>query len=89
MKVIKIDDYYFTRSTRSSKKYNVYDKEGVFIAAFGGIKPNGEPYQQFSDKIGLFSEYDHNDDKRRDNYYARHGKATYESAKWFSHKYLW
>ena len=85
----KIDNYFFTISTRKDKKYNAYDKNGVFITAFGGIKPNREPYEQFHDKIGYYSDYNHHDIKRKNNYYARHGKAKHESAKWFSHNYLW
>ena len=34
-------------------------------------------------------QYNHNDNKRKDNYYKRHGKAKFETAKYFSHKYLW
>ena len=47
-------------------------------------------YNQFKDKIGLYRDLDHNDKKRRDLYYKRHGKsAKKDSAKYFSHKYLW
>jgi hypothetical protein len=48
-------------------------------------------YQQFKDstKIKLYKHLDHGDLKRKRSYYARHGKAPYHSAKWFSHKYLW
>ena len=47
-------------------------------------------YNQFRDKIGLYSDLDHNDEKRRDLYYKRHGRtAKKDTAKYFSHKYLW
>jgi len=47
-------------------------------------------YSQFKDKIGLYSHLDNNDKKRRDLYYKRHGRiAKKDSAKYFSHLYLW
>jgi hypothetical protein len=76
--------YQFFPSTRKFKKYDVY-KNGKYIVSFGDKR-----YQQYKDKIGYYSELDHLDKKRRLRYYQRHGKdAVVESAKWFSHKYLW
>lgn len=76
--------YTFKKSTRKNKKYCAY-KNGKMIAHFGDKR-----YGQYKDKIGLYSHLDHGDKKRRDNYYARHGKtAKFESAKWFSHNFLW
>lgn len=80
--------YKLKRSTQTStKKYMAifdYDKSVVHF---------GDPaYGQYKDVtgLGLFSKKDHLDKKRRDAYYARHGKqAEKYSAKWFSHKYLW
>ena len=47
-------------------------------------------YQQYHDKLGHYSNLDHNDKKRRDLYYKRHGQTTDKSsAKYYSHKYLW
>lgn len=88
--MIEKDNYIFKRSTSKLKKYDVYNSQGKKICSFGAIKPNGTPYEQFKDKIGLYSSYDHNDNKRRVNYYKRHNK-TYnkESADWFSKNYLW
>jgi len=76
--------YEFKKSTRKNKKYDVY-KKGDYIVSFGDSR-----YEQYFDKIGLYSNKDHNDKERRRLYYARHGKtAEKETPKWFSHKYLW
>jgi hypothetical protein len=50
-------------------------------------------YQHFKDRTGLkmYSHLDHNDDKRRKNYLARHAKNDkfkFSSA-WFSSTFLW
>lgn len=77
-------EYIFKKSKRKNKKYDVY-KNGKYLVSFGDKR-----YQQYKDKIGYYSELDHLDEKRRLRYYQRHGKdAVVESAKWFSHKYLW
>tara|TARA_R100000654_G_scaffold1616_2_gene5848 strand:+ start:1483 stop:1719 length:237 start_codon:yes stop_codon:yes gene_type:complete len=71
------------KSTRKYKKYMIKTKKG--IVHFGDNR-----YNQFRDKIGLYSDLDHNDEKRRDLYYKRHGRtAKKDTAKYFSHKYLW
>ena len=78
--------YEFKISVKRNKKYDVY-KNGKYLVSFGDRN-----YQHYKDKTPLkaWSVLDHNDKKRRDNYYSRFGKdAKYESAKYFSHKYLW
>ena len=71
-------------STRKNKKYDVY-KNNKFLVSFGDKR-----YAQYHDQLGVYSHLDHNDSKRRENYYKRFGKkAQYLSAKYFSHKYLW
>ena len=52
MKEVKRDSYIFKKSSRKGKKYDVY-LNGKKLASFGGIKPNGVPYQQYKDKIGI------------------------------------
>lgn len=79
----KLDGFIFRVSKNKLKKYDVF-KNDVKIASFGA-----RGYEQYHDKIGYYSDYDHFDEKRRKNYYARHGPAHYPSAKYFSHKYLW
>ncbi len=71
-------------SRRKWKKYDAYNKKGEYIVSFGDKR-----YSQYKDKIGHYSSKDHKDIKRKNSYYARHGKATPLSAKWFSHKFLW
>ena len=74
-------------SKAKNKKYSVYVmKHGrQKLIHFGDSR-----YQQFQDKLGHYSNLDHNDKKRRDLYYKRHGQTTDKSsAKYYSHKYLW
>ena len=76
--------YSFNISTRKNKKYDVY-KNGKYLLSFGS-----KNHQQYQDKIGYYKNLDHNDKVRRDNYYKRFGKSTKkDTAKWFSHNYLW
>jgi len=81
--------YTFRKSRRKNKKYDVF-KNNKYLVSFGAIKKNGIPYDQYYDKIGSYSKYNHNDNKRLVNYYSRFGRnPKYESAMWFSHRYLW
>lgn len=82
----KLDGYVFKAPSKTKdKKYDAYDSEGNFIVSFGD-----KNYEQYYDKIGHYSAKNHNDFMRRKAYYLRHGRdAKYESAKWFSHNYLW
>ena len=76
--------YSFKVSTRKNKKYDIY-KNGKYLLSFGS-----KTHQQYQDKIGYYKNLDHNDKVRRDNYYKRFGKsAKKDTAKWFSHNYLW
>jgi len=80
-----LDNYIFYVSKNKNKKYDVYDMKGNFITSFGA-----RSYEQYFDRIGAYNNLNHNDENRRRLYYARHGKeAKKNSAKYFSHKYLW
>jgi hypothetical protein len=47
-------------------------------------------YQQYRDKIGHYSHLDHNDTKRREQWYARHGRSTDKNtARYWAAKVLW
>jgi len=73
------------KSNRKNKKYMVLTKNGVIH--FGDSR-----YPQFKDKIGIYSHLDHNDKKRKELYYKRHGDrntTNKESARYWSHKTLW
>lgn len=78
--------YKFVKSTRNFKKYDVF-KNNKYLTSFGDKR-----YQHYEDKTPN-KEYEylnHYDNDRKRLYYLRHGKeAKKESAKWFSHKYLW
>ena len=84
---IEKDGYFFRKSNRKNKKYDVYDKNGSYIISFGDKR-----YQHYKDKIGLYSHLDHNDKKRRDRYRSRHRNDMIDNdnfAGFFSWNYLW
>lgn len=48
-------------------------------------------YEQFKDKLGVYSDFDHGDTRRRNSFLKRHAKNIdhkYSSA-WFSKVFLW
>ena len=75
------------KSKAKNKKYSVYVmKNGKkSLIHFGDNR-----YGQFKDKLGEYSNLDHNDPKRKKAYYSRHGQTSDKnSAKWWSHSILW
>ena len=77
------------KSKAKNKKYSVYVmKDGKKrIIHFGDKR-----YPQFKDKIGVYKHLDHNDKKRREKYYKRHGERNIKDKsrpKYWSHKILW
>tara|TARA_R110000772_G_scaffold47097_2_gene107800 strand:- start:1395 stop:1670 length:276 start_codon:yes stop_codon:yes gene_type:complete len=75
-------------SKAKNKKYSVYVKGENGKAKL--IHFGDKRYGQFKDKLGTYKSLDHNDPKRKQAYYARHGKATSkDTAKYWSHKVLW
>ena len=88
----------FQRSNTKNKKYDAIienKKTGrQKRVPFGAYQKNGKPYEQYQDTtgLGLFSDYDHKDKKRRLNYRKRHEvylKEGYYSPSFFSWAYLW
>jgi hypothetical protein len=79
------DGYVFKVPKRKSKKkYDVY-KDGEFLVSFGS-----NTNKQYKDKIGYYKNLDTLDKDKRKRFYDRFGKSsTFESALWFSSKYLW
>lgn len=85
----------FQKSTRKNKKYSVITPKGK-VVHFGDTR-----YQHYKDSTGLnlYSNLDHNDKKRRDNYRTRHkailtkeGKPAYldkEQPSFYSYFFLW
>jgi len=69
-------------STSKYKKYGAYVNGKKY--SFGDIR-----YEQFHDKIGYYSDWDHND--RREQYISRHrnDKLNEYSPGYFSMNYLW
>lgn len=96
----------YSKSNLSGKKYRAEIPKAMWNKArtdkittpFKVIHFGALGYQHYHDRIGLFSELDHNDSKRRANYRARHSgvmskygpayKVKYSPA-WFSFYYLW
>jgi len=82
----KINGYTIKVSTRKNKKYDVY-KDDKYITSFGDKR-----YQHYKDLIGYYSNLDHNDKIRRDNYRKRH-KNDYlddkNKAGYWAYYYLW
>ena len=74
-------------STAKDKKYMLFVlKNGKKrLIHFGDSR-----YGQFHDRIGFYGHLGHNDDIRRQRYYARHGgTADINSAKFWANKILW
>ena len=74
-------------SKAKNKKYSVYVlKDGKKrIIHFGDSR-----YGQFKDKLGHYKKLDHNDPKRKKNYFQRHGRTTDKNtALYWANKTLW
>ena len=82
---MKLDNLEFQLSEKKDKKLKVYyNNKWIHFGKKG--------YQHYFDKLGHYSHLNHLDLKRKQNYYKRFGKkedAIFESAKYFSHNYLW
>lgn len=80
------DGYIFVPGVRKNKKYSVYNGQtGKYITSFGDTR-----YEHYYDKIGHYEKQNHKNIRRRRLYYDRHGKnAQKDTAKYFSHHYLW
>tara|TARA_R100000654_G_scaffold63920_3_gene91322 strand:+ start:1576 stop:1830 length:255 start_codon:yes stop_codon:yes gene_type:complete len=74
-------------SKAKNKKYSVYVlKNGKKRLIHFGDKR----YQQFKDKLGHYESLNHNDKKRKELYYKRHGKSNDKnSAKYWANRILW
>lgn len=77
--------YHFIKSPIKTKKYRALFNDGSYVD-FGA-----RFYTQYEDKaLGLYSNYNNLDKKKRENYYKRHNiDYPKYSADWFSKKYLW
>ena len=76
----------FELSRQRYKKYVAILPDGKRVD-FGDKR-----FSQWKDSTPLkaYAHKDHGDPKRRESYYARHGKdAKFHSAKYFAFKYLW
>lgn len=76
-------------SDRPEKKYYALttSRAGNPIRVYFGATG----YEQFRDKIGYYSDFDHHDPIRRRNYKLRHegNRHVKGSAGWFSDRILW
>lgn len=75
-------------SKRKGKKYDVYDHNNIYITSFGALN-----MQHYKDRIGHYSELDHNDKKRLKAFNSRFARLIKKrdpfSAMYYSSKYLW
>jgi hypothetical protein len=80
----------FQRSTQPNKKYDalLLNKKTKRIRL---IRFGQKGFEQYFDKIGLYSQFNHNDKKRRQLYINRHKNDINNvySSGWFSFHYLW
>lgn len=77
-------EFSFRKSKRRNKKYDAVFTNGA-VVSFGDNR-----YKHYFDRIGLYSHLNHNDEKRRDAYYARHNANPRKySPGWFAANYLW
>jgi len=74
---------FFVSKMKNKKYYAIFD--GVPIH-FGDKR-----YGHYKDKIGVYSNLDHNDDERRRNFRNRFAERRFVvgSPSWFSDKVLW
>ena len=90
-----MDDYQFIKFEKSkspNKKYSAILKNKktgrIKTVNFGDIR-----YQHYRDStgLGLYSNLNHGDNKRRDNFLKRFEKSSKKkySASWFAKNYLW
>lgn len=78
--------YVFKKSTRKGKKYDVY-KDGKYLVSFGS---SSNAQYEDTTPLKLYKHLDHKDKERRRLFYLRFKKnPKFESALWFSSKYLW
>ena len=89
-------EYFFVKFQRSKNPKEKYDgiikhkltKREVRVPV-GAKRTDGAPYPQYRDStgLGLYSKYDHADQKRKTNYRARHSvylKSGYWTPSYFS-----
>lgn len=83
---MKFRGYEVYVSDRPTKKYMaIVDGKKVHFGAKG--------YEQYHDKLGHYSKWDHHDPVRRNAYKSRHGAQGFHLKKgspaWFSWNVLW
>jgi hypothetical protein len=89
-----IDNVYYkvTPSKRRNKKYDVFiydkiNKKINYLLSYGDKR-----YQHYFDKFGYYSDLDHLDEKRRDNYLKRSGTKNTDninSSNYWARNFLW
>jgi hypothetical protein len=92
---IEADRFRFIKFQKSKTRFKKYDAiiEDVKTRRKQTIPFGDKRYEQYRDSTGLklYSRLDHNDEKRRQNYLARHEKTRNKkwSPSWFSATFLW
>ena len=83
---MKQGEYIIKVSNRRNKKYDVY-KNGSYMVSFCDKR-----YQHYHDKFKNYSNLDHNDEKRRKAYRARHKNDRINDpdyAGYWAYNFLW
>jgi len=92
---IEADRFRFIKFQKSKTRFKKYDAiiEDVKTRRRQTVPFGDVRFQQFSDSTGLklYSRLDHNDEKRRQNYLARHESTRHKkwSPSWWSSVFLW
>ena len=75
---------FYAPSTNANKKYDAYVNNKKY--SFGDTR-----YEQFNDAIGYYKDLNNYNNKRRNDYRARHkhDKLNEYSSGYFSYYYLW
>lgn len=92
---IKADRFKHIRFERSKTRGKKYDSiiEDKITKKRQRVPFGDDSFQQYRDDTGLklYSRLDHNDEKRRQSYLARHEKTRHKkfSSSWYSSVFLW
>lgn len=96
--VLKINnrEYVVKVSDRKNKKYTAWlvsrMNDGGDVMLTRPVHFGDRRYEHYFDKFGFFSELNHNDKKRRENYRKRHKNTDIDnpaSPAFWSYNYLW
>ena len=83
--------YQIVPPMRKNKKYSVL-KDGKYLLSFGELKKkDGSFYEHYKDRtpLKLWSNLDHNNIKRKENFWKRHQKTNDKNSSRYWGRFLW